>query len=77
MKYSELITLGVVTFGVALNAKCNNTKYDKSIFSKPSVHMSQFIDYVQGGGGGEKKDNTFNYEVKNNCYHMHYVIKIS
>ena len=24
MKYSELITLGVITFGVALNAKCNN-----------------------------------------------------
>ena len=25
VKYSELNTLGVITFGVALNAKCNNT----------------------------------------------------
>ena len=29
IEYSELITLGVITFSVALNAKCNNAKCNK------------------------------------------------
>ena len=35
IEYSELITLGVITFSIALNAKCNNAKCNKLIVSSP------------------------------------------
>ena len=31
MKYSELITLGIISFGIALNVECNNAKCNKLI----------------------------------------------
>ena len=40
-EYSELINLGVIRFGIALNAKCNNVLCNKLIVvSQKCLHVS-------------------------------------
>ena len=61
MNYCELITLCSVTFGVALNAKCNNAKCNKLMVSSQKVLI--ILNSLIGVADAEmeKKDNTFNY----------------
>ena len=46
MKKSGLITLGVVTLGLTINAKCNNAKRNKLTFFKDKM-KSRKKKYVQ------------------------------
>ena len=71
MKYSELITLGVTTFGNALNVKCNNAKCNKLI-----VQIKKFLKFLLGFREAEmERNNTINYLKSKIVYHIHYLIE--
>ena len=61
MLLTRFITLGVFTFGVALNARCNNAKCNNLIVSSQNMFISLNSLVGVADAEMEKKVYTFNY----------------
>ena len=77
MNYSELITLGVITFGGALNAKCNNAKCNKLIVTSQKCLLVS-IPWLGSWKRIWRQRQYFHLsERQTNPGHIHYVIQVS